>query len=236
ALTVDYFNIKVKNVIGADAYGSVFDSCFGTNGATVDPAACARVHRDKFGSLWLTKDGYVVILNRNFPGVGLATKGFDLNGSYSHRLGGFGTFNASFVGTIQGKTATVGSQGTGTFSPDSIPSSKFRSKTRIGLTLPNGLGVSGAWRHFSSVKCAGSVNCLRPANVGIKAQNYFDLAMTARITNKFNLRFGANNILDRAPPVLGDQVLTGVNGSGNTYPQIYDALGRYMFAGVTVDF
>ena len=236
ALTVDYFNIKVKNVIGADAYGSVFDSCFGTNGATADPAACARVHRDKFGSLWLTKDGYVIILNRNFPGVGLATKGFDINGSYSRRLGGFGTFNASFVGTIQGKTATVGSQGTGTFSPDSIPSSKFRSKTRIGLTLPNGLGVSGAWRHFSSVKCAGSASCLLEANKGIKAQNYFDLAMTARITNKFNLRFGANNILDRAPPVLGDQVLTGVNGSGNTYPQIYDALGRYMFAGVTVDF
>jgi iron complex outermembrane receptor protein len=25
-------------------------------------------------------------------------------------------------------------------------------------------------------------------------------------------------------------------GNGNTYPQVYDALGRYVFAGVTVEF
>ena len=25
-------------------------------------------------------------------------------------------------------------------------------------------------------------------------------------------------------------------GNGNTWPQMYDALGRYMFAGFTVDF
>ncbi len=78
--------------------------------------------------------------------------------------------------------------------------------------------------------------CSQPANQKINTQDYFDLALTARITNKFNLRFGANNILDKAPPVIGGQALTGVFGNGNTYPQIYDALGRYMFAGVTVDF
>ena len=25
-------------------------------------------------------------------------------------------------------------------------------------------------------------------------------------------------------------------GNGNTYPQVYDALGRFVFAGVTIDF
>jgi len=60
--------------------------------------------------------------------------------------------------------------------------------------------------------------------------------MTARITNKFSLRMGANNLLDRAPPVVGAETLLPVFGNGNTWPQIYDALGRYMFAGVTVDF
>ena len=60
--------------------------------------------------------------------------------------------------------------------------------------------------------------------------------MTARITNKFNLRIGANNLLDRAPPIVVGQTFAPIFGNGNTYPQIYDALGRYMFAGVTVDF
>ena len=60
--------------------------------------------------------------------------------------------------------------------------------------------------------------------------------MTAKITNKFNLRFGAQNVLDSDPPVAGGEVIPAGFGNGNTYPQVYDALGRYMFAGVTVDF
>jgi outer membrane receptor protein involved in Fe transport len=39
-----------------------------------------------------------------------------------------------------------------------------------------------------------------------------------------------NNIFDKDPP------LTELGANGNTYPQTYDAMGRYMFAGFTVDF
>jgi iron complex outermembrane receptor protein len=236
AITADYFNIKVKNVIGTPAYGSVLNACMGLNGVPQDPTQCALIHRDQFGSLFVTSNGYVIVTNQNFAGTSLATKGWDFGASYSRRLGGFGTLNASFVGTLQGKTQTLGGAGTGEFNVDSIPINKFKSKLRVGFTLPNGLGLSGQWRHFSGVVCAAQAECNRPGNARIPAQNYFDLAMVARITNKFNLRFGANNVFDKSPPVVGSQVLTSVYGNGNTYPQIYDALGRYMFAGVTVDF
>jgi outer membrane receptor protein involved in Fe transport len=43
-----------------------------------------------------------------------------------------------------------------------------------------------------------------------------------------------NNVLDADPPI-SDNVGAG-SGNGNTYPQVYDALGRWVFAGVTVDF
>ncbi len=36
--------------------------------------------------------------------------------------------------------------------------------------------------------------------------------------------------------VVGSQILSSVTGSGNTYPQVYDALGRYFYAGITLDF
>ena len=81
-----------------------------------------------------------------------------------------------------------------------------------------------------------SVPPFRPGNSALNAKSFFDLAMTARITNKFNLRLGADNILDRDPPVAGGEVVPAGFGNGNTYPQVYDALGRYMFADVTVDF
>ncbi|MEO7634737.1 MAG: TonB-dependent receptor [Sphingomicrobium sp.] len=230
ALTADYFDIKVKNVIGTEAYGSVIAACFAG-----DAAECALIHRDRFGSLFATSDGFITLLTRNFPGVGLSTKGWDFSGTYSRRLGGLGTLNASFVGTLQGKTNTLGGTGTGHFSPDSTPNNKFRSKTRIGFTLPNGIGLSGQWRYFSAVT-QSDPTVTQPANLKINAQSYFDLAMTARVTNKFSLRVGANNILDRSPPVVGGETLIPTFGNGNTYPQVYDSLGRYMFAGVTMDF
>jgi outer membrane receptor protein involved in Fe transport len=51
------------------------------------------------------------------------------------------------------------------------------------------------------------------------------------MAQKLNLRLGVNNIFDKDPPLQGLSL-----GNGNTYPQVYDALGRYMFAGFTVDF
>ena len=72
-----------------------------------------------------------------------------------------------------------------------------------------------------------------PGSAHIKAQNYLDLVLTARIGDHYNLRLGANNILDRIPPTL---VTPAPFGNGNTYPQVYDSLGRYIFAGVTLDF
>ena len=32
------------------------------------------------------------------------------------------------------------------------PNPKYRHKLRLGFTMPNGLGISGQWRYFSSVK------------------------------------------------------------------------------------
>ena len=45
-----------------------------------------------------------------------------------------------------------------------------------------------------------------------------------------------NNVLDRDPPLAGGQVIPAGFGNGNTFPQVYDSLGRYFFAGVTFDF
>ena len=47
------------------------------------------------------------------------------------------------------------------------------------------------------------------------------------------MRFGINNVTDEDPPVA----VTGAPfGNGNTYPQVYDTLGRYVFMGLTAKF
>ncbi len=70
----------------------------------------------------------------------------------------------------------------------------------------------------------------------VPAQNYFDLAVSARIEGKYTLRIGANNLLDKTPPILSSTAAPISSfGNGNTYPGIYDAAGRYIFTSFTID-
>ena len=261
AVTVDYFDIKVDGLVSTLGFQTIMSQCLSSG----DPFFCSKIHRQAGnGSLWLTPAGFVETTNTNIGG--LRTKGWDINGSYSRRLGGLGTLNASYVGTIlrtleidtgvnggatgqDGKFDCAGFYGStcGSFL-SGAPNPKYRHKLRLGFTLPNGLGVSGQWRYFSSVKndalsgdcdissAPGCVGSVAPANQKINPQSYFDLAFTARVGDRFNFRLGANNLLDKAPPVVGGEVSNAPFGNGNTFPQVYDALGRFLFAGVTIDY
>jgi outer membrane receptor protein involved in Fe transport len=50
------------------------------------------------------------------------------------------------------------------------------------------------------------------------------------------LRVGVNNVFDKDPPIIGATNLPGVAGNGNTFPQVYDSLGRFIFGQLTVQF
>ncbi|MFO1187230.1 MAG: hypothetical protein U1E87_07120 [Alphaproteobacteria bacterium] len=47
-------------------------------------------------------------------------------------------------------------------------------------------------------------------------------------------RLGVNNLADTDPPLFTYNPAGTTNG--NTFPQIYDTFGRYIFGGITVDF
>jgi outer membrane receptor protein involved in Fe transport len=50
-------------------------------------------------------------------------------------------------------------------------------------------------------------------------------------------RLGVNNVFDKDPPLVGSSVGgTDTRFNGNTYPTVYDSLGRYAFLGMTADF
>ena len=253
AVTVDGFDIRVKQTIGTVGVDTVLSQCISTG----DPFFCSRIHRETApgpasGSLYLTPNGYTIDTNANVGG--LRTRGLDLNASYARQIGGLGSLNLSMVGTYLNKleinpVASVRYDCKGFFgSQCGTPNPKWRHKLRAGFTLPSGLGISGQWRYFSQVrndrfssdaalnKPITAKSPDRPGNDVLKAQSYFDLALTAKIKDHFNFRVGANNIFDKAPPLGGGQVVGAPFGNGNTYPQVYDSLGRYLFAGATVTF
>jgi outer membrane receptor protein involved in Fe transport len=245
AVTVDYFNIKIDNLISTLGFNSIMSACLSSG------QFCDLINRDSAGSLWLDPEGFVTLTNTNVGGEG--TKGIDFQATYGRRLGGLGTMNVSFVGTylqkltfdtgfdpdaadVNGKFDCAGFYGTTCGTPNPV----WRHKLRVGLTMPSGLGFSVQWRHFSAVKLdtlSGDADLnngdqsAAPGNAKLSAREYFDLALTARLAQRLNLRLGVNNIFDTDAPVNGLSL-----GNGNTFPLVYDALGRYLFAGFTIDF
>jgi len=263
ALTVDYFDIKVKDAIRAFGQDATLAHCVANATATFTPASCDLVRRDPAGSIWLTPGGFVIDLPNNIGEQ--HTKGIEVNGSYSVPIGGLGNLSASLIGTyldkykvnngltapydcagLYGPTCSIG----GT-TDSGAPLPRWRHKLRTTLQMANGLGISVQWRYIGKVK-AETLEANESLNgefnfdpgLRIKAQNYFDLAATFSIADKYNLRLGVNNLLDRQPPLVtsGNGNRSGSNlcptgpCNGNTYPATYDALGRYIYAGVTLDF
>jgi len=240
ALSVDYFNIRVKNSIGALGADVILSQCLATGQAFY----CSKVHRGPGGTLYLTPAGYIEDVNVNAGG--LSTRGIDINASYTQPLGSWGSMAFSAVATYL-DSLNVNPDGnvkydcSGFFGAQcGTPNPKFRSKVRVTYTAPGGIGLSGQWRHFSGVNrdvlssdpdLAATVRTA--GSDRIKQQNYFDLVLTAHIGDHYQFRLGANNIFDKIPPTL---VTPAPFGNGNTYPQVYDSLGRYIFAGVTLDF
>ncbi len=72
----------------------------------------------------------------------------------------------------------------------------------------------------------------------IPGYNYVDLSASAQVASFLNVRVGVNNITDKNPPVVlgGTYGCNANNCNDNTWVGTYDALGRYLYAHVTMKF
>lgn len=245
AITVDYFKISVKDTVQGIGADTILADC--TRDAT--SPFCGLIVRDSTGSLWRSSRGYVTDTTQNIGG--LKTSGIDVGANFNSEIGTVGTLSANFNGTWLDKFVVnngvsdpydcAGLYGT----QCGTPAPEWRHKARLTFTLADGIGISGQWRYFGPVSIDASSSQATLAgdftqfNARIKSQSYFDLALTAPIAEKYNFRIGVQNLLDKDPPLVasaGTYAQPAGFANGNTYPVVYDALGRYLYAGVTLSF
>ena len=243
-VTIDWFDIRLKGAVGVIGSQTLIDTCV----ATGDPTFCARVHRDSEGSLWLSQDGFVDDRNANIGA--LRTNGIDVGASYRRALGKLGSADFDFQGTYTRRfTVDNGGLATPYDCADlygqicGFPIPRWRHNLRATWTAHAGLSISALWRHLSAVPVdADLFNERSPEGIyniavaRIPQQNYIDLTFGATLRGKDRLTVGVRNLFDREPP----QVATGRFGAcgsvfcnGNTFPQLYDPAGRFMFVGAT---
>ena len=202
-----------------------------------DADACGRIQRNGNGQLWVGS-GNVLDTNINIGGV--TTSGVDLSAAYGLDIGTYGSLNFSVNGTwlealdydpIGQSFAEYGC--VGKYGNDcGTPTPEWRHRARVSWTTPvDGLDISGTWRYLGEVDL--DTGATGRVDSTLDAQNYFDLAGQWAARDWVSFRFGVNNVLDEDPPLSAS---TGTTGNGNTYPQSYDALGRYVFVGATFDF
>ncbi len=245
-ISVDYFNIKVRDAITAPTVGDVFAACY-TPLQAATSAGCQAISRDPIdGSLNGTADGLALPLSN----LGrLTTDGIDLSANYRADLG-FGSLALSFIGTwtnsnkFQATPTSVNRECVGYYSVncESIqPEFSFNQRTTLSIGTAD---VSLLWRYIDAVKYEPAALADDIASGGgpleafqsIDAKHYFDLTTRFGVTDHFDLTLSAMNLFDNKPKVVGAGIGSTAYNSGNVYPSTYDALGRRFAASARLRF
>ncbi|MDE2357293.1 MAG: TonB-dependent receptor, partial [Alphaproteobacteria bacterium] len=243
SFSVDYFNITVTNVISTYGFQNILSGCALQDNATY----CSLIQRAPVsGSLWLSPNGYIIDTNQNLGS--LKTDGVDFTFDYHFRftdlnLPNFGGMTVNFLGTYTNSFTSTGAIGTpplscaGRFGPScGAPQPFFKAKTRFTWQTPvDGLSASLDWRYIGAVN-VDSAGTPGQVDSHIPSYSYFDLAAQWRVKDRYTFSIGVNNIFDIQPPIVGGENTDTINANGNTFPQVYDPLGRYIFASITADF
>ena len=236
--SLDYYDIKIANVISTIPGTTVLDNCYNLDGFNPTYSAnnpyCQLIHRDA--------NGLINTIATPYENLGmLSTNGMDFALSWSASLADLGlhgvpgrlllqsdlgwTFSfdeqalknsptQDYAGTIDSSTGAI------------YP--HLRGLTTLGYAVDN-VTASLRWHYIAAMDNISVVT--NPSHVipGVPAYSLFDLVGTYDIGSRWTLRAGITNLFNKgAPPVPGEIV--------GTDPQVYDVVGRSYYVGATVDF
>lgn len=222
SIAVDYWNIRVDNVIRSIDESTIIDTC----ATTGDAGMCSLIHRDSNGSLWMTEDGYVVANTGNFGYIDYS--GIDLSGNYGWALGA-GRMAASFAGTYLLKKEESPFSGSkfdcvGVLTEDcGSQNFKWRHTASLRYSIDR-YSVGLRWRYLGELK-------YEDGSQGVKPYNYFDLSGSIDFGDGFTWTLGVNNIDDKEPPLVSSSLTDNANSLN-----AYDQAGRYIFTSLSMKF
>jgi len=253
--TLDYYNITIKNLISTYGANLILTTCL----SSADPFYCSKVHRTQGtgtvadGSLWINTTGYID--DGNFNLGSQRANGVDVTSQYRLDFGRAGRLGVDFVGTYVLKFATEPVTGLGSYDcagfygpTCGVPSPRWKHKLRATWNTPlAGLDGFVAWRRINGAASERTntspllqnlpLPALAVPGARLPGVDYIDLGASYTFGGHMTARLGINNLFDKSPPI-GPQTPYGssVFTNGNIYPQVYDALGRYAFFNLTMNF
>ncbi|MFZ4687624.1 MAG: TonB-dependent receptor domain-containing protein [Polymorphobacter sp.] len=260
AITVDYYNITVKDAVSTPLPGDIVAACFGTrtpggswNAINASSPACATIFRNPATGALDGDPSNTRGLSAVSSNLGLIkTDGIDVTASYSNdigfaKLGIIANFNYTFSSSFNADVTAPGGgflrECVGFYSVNCSFTGSIQPKWQSSVRTTLGFDVvdiSLLWRHIDGVE-------QEPQDVldqgpffgdfgSIKSYDYFDLTGRFNVMENIALIFTVTNLTDKKPPVVGSTAGSTSFNSGNTYPSTYDALGRRYNMQVNVKF
>ena len=221
--TIDYFDIKIRNIITSYTANLVVDQCVLENVASfcgsTQQGQFVGVHRDAAGSIWFSPNGYVgdPLLNLGY----VKTRGVDLGVHYRQDLpAALGHMDFSLAGTYTSTFMTQPFTGSGTYDCAGYygatcgnPLPKWKHVLSDTWSTPlAGLSVTARWRYLAPTKIEltnASPLLQTVANPKVYAPwssissfSYIDLSAAYQVLKGVSVRVGVNNLMDKDPPVL----------------------------------
>jgi iron complex outermembrane recepter protein len=246
-LSFDYYLIKLDGAISTATTTDVLDDCFSVarNPTRAYVAACDQISRSPISGDLNARDALGVVTPLSNLGK-YETDGFDLSVNYRFALADLGfdsqwgsisigfdgnhTRSSKFQATpnsVNRECATFYSIACGNPTPD------YKFTQRTTWTLGD-FDLSYQWRYISSVKEEGLTSNFLPAFRKIDAYNWVDLSAAWQATEQIRASLSIFNALDKGAPNVGNSIGSTTTNSGNTFPQVYDAIGRYYTLGLRV--
>jgi len=253
SVTVDYYKIGIDKAISSASTTDVLNGCYD---AALNPtfafnAFCGLIFRNPLNGTFNGAEARGVFTASSNLGR-FRTAGYDLAINYRLPLRNVGlapkwgtvdlglTLNKVEKLEFQATPTAVNRNCNGYYSVAcgnafGEPNFKQKFSQRATWTVGNfRLGYN--WRHLDAVvEEPGGTNFLERF-ASIKAYDYVDLDATWAVTKNLRLSLSVANAFNKKPPNVGATIGTTSGNSGNTFPQVYDVVGRYFSFGATMKF
>nr|WP_298718056.1 TonB-dependent receptor [uncultured Steroidobacter sp.] len=238
-LTADYWEIEIDDVITALSYTTIMNNCVNASNGP-DMGYCQYVHRftETSGSHQLGEIDYVQAQYANL--AGRLTRGVDFSAHYRFDLGP-GRARLGFSGTRRLEQRVIAERGSaGTDYAGAWDYPDFRGTLTLGYDIGQfTIGWNTSYIGKSRFSATDQSDETREMPY-VPAYTKHDLNFAWRPTARYTVSLGVKNVTSAKVdhPVLAQNTGTSPhqvegNGSANAY---YDAIGRYFFGTVKVDF
>lgn len=227
-ISVDWWQIKIDDTISNVLPTTTLAECIAGS-----DTLCEDINRGVGGSLWLGKSGWVQSTQKNigtneWSGIDLAWV-YSLGDNWNFDL--IGTYNLKKETTPLPDNPASAYDCQGVLSARCYPSPKWRHTVTATYDSTNWWALTARWRYRGKVDVDSTVDMIAPQTHD-SAINYLDLNAVFRFMDTHDVVLGVNNVLDKAPPLVGSTLGLGTNG--NTTVGMYDPLGRYWYADLTL--